>query len=70
MQSWITFFFFTAGKTELAKQVARFFHQDNKKVNDLSRKSFFLAGHTSTTFISEGRSFESPLELELFTFCQ
>ena len=38
-------FCFTAGKTELAKQVARHLHKDNDKVNDLSQK-FVLDSHT------------------------
>ena len=38
-----TAFCFTAGKTELAKQVAGYLHKDNKKVNDLSPKKFLLS---------------------------
>ena len=41
-------FCFTAGKTELAKQVARYIHKDKKKVNNLSPNSFFLNIHTAT----------------------
>ena len=50
MQSSIAFCF-TAGETELAKEVARYLHEDNEKVNDLSPKSFFLTGHTSTKLL-------------------
>ena len=44
-------FCFTAGKTELVKQLARYRHKDNDKVNDLSPKSLFLTVILNQTLI-------------------
>ena len=55
LHAFIDCLFFTAGKTELAKQVARYLHKDNKKVNGLPPKNFFLAILSATKLQITGK---------------